>query len=58
VEWESRLNRVRVATRDGDFDLHWDEREELLALLRGTPHRGLRAPSTGSWRSSRRGLSS
>lgn len=37
MEWESRLNRVRVATHDGDFDLHWEEREELLALLRGTP---------------------
>ena len=37
MEWASRLERVRVATSDGDFDLHWDEREELLALLRATP---------------------
>jgi hypothetical protein len=26
---------VRVATRDGEFDLHWGEREELLKLLGG-----------------------
>jgi hypothetical protein len=37
VEWEPRLNRVRVSTHDGEFDLDWNEREELIATLSAVP---------------------
>jgi hypothetical protein len=37
VKWSpaSTASGSRPAT--GDFDLHWDEREELLDLVRATP---------------------